>query len=803
MKRPILIITLGFIIGIIWGLYFNIVPFMFLIMIFIVLIFKIVKIKCSNNYKRILMIFIKNNLILIFLISAFISSIYLTYCNKRFDTIYNEFRKKQVIATVVSDKKESEYNNNYKIKVEKYRNTYFILRIPKNKKISLNYGDKIQINGKYIVPETSRNYRGFNYKKYLKTQKVYGIFKADNMKILNANNLSRIELFSNYIKQKTIYNMNKILPKDTSQLFLGILIGYDDYLDENVEENFRKSSLTHLLAVSGAHIVYIIVGFEFLFRRLKVSRKITKIITAIFLILFMYITDFSPSVVRASIMGIILLFSTVFYRRNDILTSISISILLIIFDNPYKILDVGLLLSYFATIGIICFSKLRNNDKKVSNIKEKIKKFLKELVLITIFANIFVIPIIMYNFNTVSLTFIISNLFAGILIGPITIGGFVLIIISLIKLKFEYLISIPYNILLKLLIQSTNFTSLIPFSEIFVSTPNIFLIIFYYLILAFYILFLFAKKDFANRYITKKVVKNIKIFFILSKKNSKLIFIFISLIVLLNLILKIIPKDLKINFIDVGQGDCCLIITPKNKKILIDSGGNESYDVGKNTLLPYLLDRGITKLDYILISHFDTDHCKGFEYILKNIKVNNVIISKQTEITDNFQSIIKIVKEKNINTIVVSAGDILKLDKYSKIEIFNPDNKQSIKDMNDNSIIAKFTSYDTSILFTGDASVDIEKRLINDTNSDLKSAILKVSHHGSITGTSAEFLEKVNPKIALIGVGKNNKFGHPNEEVLKRLKNYNISIYRTDKMGEINIKIDRKGKAKMKQKLCN
>ena len=157
--------------------------------------------------------------------------------------------------------------------------------------------------------------------------------------------------------------------------------------------------------------------------------------TILVLMFFMYITDFSSSGVRASAMGIILLISLILFRKNDIQTTISISILIILIENPYKILDIGLLLSYFATIGIICFSKLKRSIKPELTLKQKVLEYIKEMALITMFANIFVIPIIMYNFNTFSLTLVISNVIAGILIGPITIGGFILIVLSFISLK--------------------------------------------------------------------------------------------------------------------------------------------------------------------------------------------------------------------------------------------------------------------------------------------------------------------------------------------------------------------------------
>lgn len=802
MKRPILWITIGFITGIILGLYINIAPLIFLLLLIFTIFFGIVDYRSNNKYLRIVKILIKNNMILTYLISALVGSIYLAIYNKNFETFYNKFSNNEIISTVISNNKESEYKNTYKIRLEGFKeleSVNLILRISKSKKINLNYGDKIKVSGKYIIPEGARNYGEFNYKEYLKTQKIYGIYEANKIEILKHNNLNFIELFSNKVKFKIIDSFKVVLPESTNQLFLGILIGYDDNLSENIQESFRKSSLTHLLAVSGAHIVYIITGLKFLFEKLKVPKRITNIITIMFLIFFMYLTDFSSSVVRASIMGIILIVSLILFRKNDIITTISISILLILIENPYKILDIGLLLSYLATIGIICFSKLKKNRKQDQTIKEKIIEYIKDMILITITANIFVFPIMVYNFNTISLTFVISNLIAGILIGPITIIGFILIIISFISLKFTYILSIPYNLLLELLIQSTNLISLIPLSEILVPTPNVIIILSYYISLFFYLLYIYFTKEYSNRYLTKKVSNYIMRILYYIKRNCKLIIVFtIILIILFVLVLKVIPKNLKIYFIDVGQGDSTLIITPTNKKVLIDSGGSETgnFDIGKNTIVPYLLDRGIVSLDYICISHFDSDHCDGFKYLLNNIKVKNIIISKQCKVTENFEQIMYLVNKKKTNIIKVEAGKNLNIDRYVKLKIFSP-GEVLVNDINDNSIVMQLEYNKFSCLFTGDISKKIEQNLVKKYGNFLKSDVLKVSHHGSKNSSDEKFIKIVNPKISLIGVGKNNKFGHPNENVLKVLYDINSKVLRTDKNGEIIIRVDRNGNIKI------
>lgn len=247
----------------------------------------------------------------------------------------------------------------------------------------------------------------------------------------------------------------------------------------------------------------------------------------------------------------------------------------------------------------------------------------------------------------------------------------------------------------------------------------------------------------------------------------------------------------------MGQGDSTLIITPQNKKVLIDGGGSTDFDVGKNTLLPYLLDRRINKVDYIFISHFDSDHCNGLKAVIENITVKNLVISKQCEITNEYVELINLANKKNVNIIISKTNDKIYIDKYANIEILYASEKEN--DLNNNSIVCKLNYNNFNMLFTGDIEKKVEDKIIEKykkTNM-LNVEVLKVAHHGSKTSTNQGFLNAVSPKIALIGVGENNKFGHPNDAVIQRLKKCGSQIYRTDKMGEISIKINKKGNIKI------
>lgn len=774
MKRPILIATLGFITGIIWGLYFNIVSFIVIIVFSFLL-----KILLKNKNIRIIKVFINKNVLILFCIVFLIGNLYIKYLEKDYSKIYKNLNKCNCIGTIVSEKEEKDYTYIYKIRIKeinnnKVRNKNFYISVKKKTNYKLEYADEILFEGEYIKPEVQRNYKGFNYSMYLKSEGIYGTIRIDKeIKVLRKNNLNVITIMANKLRNQIINNANKIFPYNSKGVFLGILLGYDEYISDEIKQNFSDSSLSHLLAVSGAHVSYVVLGMFILFKYIKIPKKFNKIFSCILLIFYLYIINFTPSVTRAVIMSIISIIQVILYRKQDIATTISFSSLLILISNPYKILNIGFLLSYAGTVGIIVFSK-KFEELKEKKIKIKLLKTMKSMCFVTISAQILILPITIYYFNTISATFIISNIIAGIIIGPITIIGLVIIIVSFINLRLTAVIAKIYNILLLVLLKSTQIIAKLPISKIYVITPSIISVIIYYLLI-FTICITFIIKKSKRYYLNRKLDKLILKLKNIIKSNFIIIIIVVILFPVVFIIFNRIPRDLKVNFIDVGQGDSCMITTPSNKKILIDSGGSESYDVGKNILFPYLLDRKVTKVDYIIISHFDTDHCKGFEYVMNNINVKNVIISKQPEDSENYKEFLKIVKKRKINIIVVDNGDKIFIEKNLYIYILWPDSDNFVSEnaLNNNSIVCKVVYNNFSMLFTGDIEKIAEEQIIKlyENSNALKSTVLKVAHHGSKSSSIEEILEKIKPKIALIGVGESNKFGHPNDGVIERLNN--------------------------------
>ena len=726
---------------------------------------------------------------------------------------------------MVSDGTEKDYKYTYTIEVNTIngkkleKSIQLILDIKKNKIKNKcpKFGDVVEITGVYEEPNIARNYKGFDYKQYLKSKNIYGTIDCVQYEIIANNKINIISNIINYVQNNIKENMSNILDEEQGALCIGILIGDRENISDITEDNFKKSNLTHMLAVSGSHITYIIVALTTLLS--KTNRKFSLIITIIFLLFFTVLTGFTASVLRASIMGILTLLASILHRKSDTINNLGISSIIILLYNPYLLVDAGFLLSYAGTIGIIFFSKKisngisiivnkinpnllnieQNNNSKILFVKSIIEKIILYVISslsVTISANIVIIPIMAYMFSTISFTFWISNILAGSIMEVVTIFGFITYLISIVFPMLAEFLAIALNLFLTILLKIAEISSIIPGASIYIKTPSLIMCVMYYLV----IFILFNLKP-IRQFIRKKAI--FRFLIIKAKKHKlKILVTIITVIILLNSIIYVTDKNLKIYFVDVGQGDCTLIQTHEKKNILIDGGGSEfgSFDVGESILLPYLLNRGINKIDYMMISHFDSDHIGGLFYIMENLKVDNIIISRQGKNSENFKKFIQIISEKQINLIIVKRGDYVKIDDTSYFEILFPEEKQiSDNVLNNNSIVAKFVSSNVTMLFTGDIEEIAEKRLCElyrNTNK-LQADIIKVAHHGSKTSSTLSFLELVNPQIALIGVGADNNFGHPNEGVLERIKKLGTQIYRTDQTGEVSIVIDKKGNVKI------
>ena len=618
------------------GLYFNTsIVLLYILIIAIYFIYKSIRKKkekfnflSPKRYIKYVKLIIKKEVLFLIILISIISNLIVIYQNNKYNSLYKNINEIEGEAVVISSKKEKEYTNSYKIRInflnknKKYKDTCLYLNVNKKNSIDLQYGNKIKFVGEFVEPEVARNYGGFNYKEYLKSIKIYGTIKANSVNVIGKDKVNVISKIANYnylIIEKKLDNLFK---KDISGLIKGIVLGDKSNIDEDIEENFRISGISHILAVSGLHVSYIIFAFNLLFKK-SFGKRNVKFIIILFLIFYMFLTGFSPSIVRASIMNIIILGAGIFHRKNDLATSVSLSLLIILIYNPFLIENIGLQFSYMATIGIVLLQK--NIKKLLKSIKIKNKKWkyklstkilkiiskVQEIASVTISAQISILPIMIYHFNIFGTYFLLSNLLISVLIGPVLILSLITIILSFIFKPIAIFISYFLSILIHIFIYISNISN-IPFSKFYLPTPNVWIIILYYImVFLFNIIYSLYNSKKLNATIVRfrNLIALIKYKFILNRKRY---YRFIIIFFLIFILFKLIPRNLQINFVDVGQGDCTFIVTPSGKTILVDGGGSKSndFDVGKNTLIPYILDKGYIKIDYIIISHFDQDHVR-------------------------------------------------------------------------------------------------------------------------------------------------------------------------------------------------
>lgn len=689
-KRPILVAVIGYVIGIIVGLYYEISIVLFYApMIVIYVFYKVFKIDKSKKFRllslkrylRYLKLYLDCQVIFFIIVFSVVSNTIVIFQNRKYEKVYSYLSEKESVnftGVIVSEKQEKQYYNKYLVQIN-YNLGKIKFYITVDKEQELQYGDMIVFSGVYKEPEKQRNYKGFDYSQYLKQFKIYGTISCDKLKIIGKNHLNTIFLISNNVSSKIILNSKKVIKNQKSSVFLGLMLGDKSDIDEKIQENFENAGMAHILAVSGLHVSYVILGVDFIFRRLIGKRK-TYFLSIFILIFYMFITNFSPSITRAGIMGIIMIFSKLVYRKNDFCTSISISLFLSLLYNPFLIQNLGLQLSFGGVCGIYFFNKSILQILKNVKVKNKVYKYkirpkiqnvldkIKDVVSVSLSVQIFIFPILVYNLNTFNLYFLISNLILSVFIGPILILCFLFLILVFVN---QYIANFLSNVV-QFGIQILELISRIgelPNSKVYISTLSLFFIFVYYL----FFLFLFFIYDLYSAKNLNKTQVRFRNLIALLKLNiykfKKFVIIFFIFGVFMIFVLKFIPKDLKLYFLDVGQGDASLLVTPHNKTVLLDGGGsvNSDFDVGKNILVPYILDRGFSKIDVVFISHFDNDHVRIYPIFITRNKSEKCYYRKAIS---KFRKLSKIYKNSKRTKYKSTGSRSWAKNKYRKRFIF-------------------------------------------------------------------------------------------------------------------------------------
>ncbi|MFA5098300.1 MAG: DNA internalization-related competence protein ComEC/Rec2 [Candidatus Margulisiibacteriota bacterium] len=644
------------------------------------------------------------------------------------------------------------------------------------------YGDRIELKGSLMEARKPGNPYEMDYDSYLREKGFAGsisVFpdKDGYPKVIAKNKGNLFISLSLAVKNKVMLLHKGAMPEPYSSLFGGILFGMKGSpVPDEVKSRYQKAGVVHILVASGQQ-VSILIGVSLLvLGAIRLPMPAAFIITSFITWSFAAMAGFGASITRSAIMGQLMIVGKAFDREGDFLNSLCLAAFILLMIDPNNLFDIGFQLSFLATWSLVYVVPIINEK-----LAQRLPGFLSGPVSVACAPILATSPITAYNFSQLNPVAFLSNLLVVPAAELLTVLGFASTAAGLVLPHLgNFLDGAVFAIMFLLDLAVSLFASL-PMSNYFIARPH------FGWMIGYYICFLFLLKKAKDGQLRNVFINN-KYVLVLS---ACLLFALLSFQALV-----LGGNELSVSFIDVGQGDSILIEAPDGQKVLIDGGGKRSFNgqedkIGSRIVVPFLHNRGINKLDLVVLTHPHDDHVGGLVSVLKEIKTDKVIDPGFVYDSPAYENFLELIKRNKIKYATVKAGDIISIGAVKGYVLSPPESflKGTESDANNSSIVIRLVYGGTSFMLTGDAAFEAEKEML-DRGYYFMSDVLKIGHHGSATSTSDEFLEAAAPKTAVICVGKGNKFGHPRPEVLEKLKQRGIKVYRTDEDGSVSMTSD-------------
>lgn len=640
---------------------------------------------------------------------------------------------------------------------------------------NLKIGNHYEISGKLRRPFTSTNPSQFSYANYLRNFNTYTTFYAEknDIKQINTHLTPRWKMiqYLNNKRDDILKAQSKYIKSPNNEILGGIIFGDDAVAPPDyIKTSFIHSGLLHILAASGMNVAFISSFLFFFMIRLGIPYKI-RITSGIFVtILYCLMTGLGASVIRAGLMLIFILFGKLLDRDAHSISLLSFVALLMLIYNPAFINDVSFQLSFIVTIGIILTAE------SILQYIKNIPIWLSSSIFIPIVAQLWVIPVQMFYFNTISIYSVFANILSMPFLMVLSFGGFLCSTFALFKPIANFVCQIFSYILnpcLDILVSISNFFAGLPHSLFTTTHPSVIQVILYYIILSLLV------------YLLKIKFEN---------KNLLKISAVLSLVLIMSATFHLPNRNFEVISFDVGNADAFLLKSPKGKYFIIDTG-KTGYDGRRSQadiiMLKYMKDNGIKDVEGLIVTHFDSDHAGGATDIINNTHVKKVYLNSINENKRLAKEIYKAVDKRRYTYKVLAQNDsVIYKEPDFEIKTFKADIPQhgSDREANENSVITLVQNYKTSMLFTGDSGVRAFEQIKSKLPQNI--TVLKVGHHGAKDVVNKEMLEYLKPEISLVSVGYN-KYGHPNPATIKLLANTKIA--RTDKIHAIKITSNKNG----------
>ncbi|MEE8448247.1 MAG: DNA internalization-related competence protein ComEC/Rec2 [Thermodesulfobacteriota bacterium] len=656
----------------------------------------------------------------------------------------------------------------------------------------LTYGDRVRFRARLFPPENFHNPGAYDYESALARQGIFVSGSVSKIEDLVFIGKGRASLFRRKLEESR-ERIKEFIAENTDvparSILTALVLGQKGDIPAQIRRRFAWAGVAHILAISGLHIGIIGGLFFFLFRRLL--RFWPAIIQSVGVTLPAALLALIPvgaysllagaagfSLLRSFIMLVTFSLFLALGRVRDTLDALTLAALLIMVLFPEAPLSISFQLSFAAVLAIIWLGPgwRRAARSLTDETSSPIWRYMRQTWHISLAALAGTAPLVAYHFNLATPVGLVSNLVIVPLVSLVVVP---VSLLSMLTMAFPLAVGVKLIQLAAVMVQAliglVDFFSRLPLGHFMVSTPAL-----WQLSLVFVCLFLLGAVARAKRW-------------------ARPVFLVALVALAVGLAFQYLGAKgegkLEVVFLDVKQGDATLVIFPQGATMLVDAGGfsDTSFDVGERVIAPYLLHRGIRKLDYLVITHSDLDHYGGLGYVSKNFSVKEVWGNLSSWEKGRRQALIALLTAQGNRFVSVDDRMGYRFIQGVEVKVLNPPagmigepaaGNHSWR--NNQSVVLKLRYGQVSFLLTADIESQSEVRLVNSV-PDLSATVIKVPHHGSRTSSTVEFLEAVRPRVAVFSVGSRNRFGLPAAQVLKRYRDKGISIYRVDRQGAISI----------------
>ncbi len=654
-----------------------------------------------------------------------------------------------------------------------------------------HYGDRLRVAG---LLETPPELEGFSYRDYLERRGVYAIVYRPQIERRATGEGSLFWTAIYAVKDRAGEVVARLVPEPEASLMQGILLGIESGIPQDLYDDYNATGTSHIIVISGSNITIIAALFAAAFGRLLGKRR-AYWFTLAGILIYVLLVGADAAVVRAGVMGGLYITALHLGRRATAYVSLFASGIFLTAVNPQALWDAGFQLSFAATLGLILFTPTierafeRGLERVVSAHRaRRAVRYLNDVLIVTLAAQVFTLPLIVYKFGRLSLVAPLTNLLIMPAQPPIMIWGGAATLVGLMPLPSAALEPLA-RILAGFPWLCLAYTNAVvrgmaawPFASLQVGHASAGRLVFYYGVILAAVWTLRQRRGYVRRawrWLTTRW-----------STSAVLGVPLVASVLIWMAILQLPDGKLHVAFLDVGQGDAILITAPDGRQVLVDGGPSP-------TALTSALGREMPfwdrSLDLLVLTHPDADHLTGLVEVLARYRVDGWLDNGRPDEDTLYAECLGLLAEGAVPRQMVAAGSRLDLGNGLVVEVLHPPAELMTgtqADSNNNSVVLRLTWGEARFLLTGDVEAEAERQLAA-SGQPLTADVLKVAHHGGGGSSTAEFLAAVAPRYAVVSAGADNRFGHPKPDVLDRLAGLgDVTVLRTDEQGTIEFITD-------------